>query len=104
MDSGRQIVATPLSPDDMSGQKEESGETIIDSPSDGSLDEKRRFSQVRDNAFARRCWEIITWTPKRCRWDPDNPPKFNMALNLLFGFVSEHGPPASSLQFSQKAN
>ena len=32
-------------------------------------------------------WRIISWTPKRCRWDPESPPKFTLALNLLFGFV-----------------
>lgn len=47
-----------------------------------------RLSVIKNNAFVRRCWSIISWTPPRCRWDPDNPPKFTMALNLLFGFVS----------------
>lgn len=35
-----------------------------------------------------RAWAFITWTPKRCRWDPENPPPFSLPLNLLFGFVS----------------
>ena len=33
-------------------------------------------------------WNIldkITYTPKRCRWDPVEPPRFNIWLNLLFG-------------------
>jgi hypothetical protein len=33
-------------------------------------------------------WRIldkITYTPKRCRWDPVEPPRFNIWLNLLFG-------------------
>jgi len=71
-------------------QKNEFGdEAVNSSPSSRSIDEKRRFAIVRDNAFARKCWNFITWTPKRCRWDPEDPPKFSMALNLLFGFVSE---------------
>ncbi|KAI9832925.1 MAG: hypothetical protein M1819_003955 [Sarea resinae] len=32
-------------------------------------------------------WAFITWTPPRCRYDPKNPPKFSMPLNLLFGFA-----------------
>lgn len=35
-----------------------------------------------------RLYEFITWTPKNCRWSKDEPPKFSMGLNLLFGFVS----------------
>jgi len=33
-----------------------------------------------------RLYDIITYTPRRCRWDPDSPPKFSMALNVLFAF------------------
>jgi hypothetical protein len=32
-----------------------------------------------------RVLDAVTYTPKRCRWDPDEPPKFNIWLNLLFG-------------------
>ncbi len=53
-----------------------------------SSTKKRILERWRENAAARRVWNVITWTPKRCRWDPKNPPKFNMGLNLLFGFVS----------------
>jgi hypothetical protein len=30
----------------------------------------------------------LSWTPKTCRYDPENPPKFSIWLNLLFSFVS----------------
>jgi len=46
------------------------------------------FAQLRGQHFSRKCWKLVTWTPKRCRWDPEDPPKFSMGLNLLFGFVS----------------
>jgi hypothetical protein len=46
-----------------------------------------RLGKLRNNSFLRRCWDIVSWTPLRCRWDPENPPKFSMSLNLLFGFV-----------------
>jgi hypothetical protein len=35
----------------------------------------------------RRAWE---WKPKPARYDPDNPPKFTIWLNMLFGFVSDY--------------
>lgn len=34
----------------------------------------------------RRIYDILTYTPPRCRWDPQNPPQFSMAINVLFGF------------------
>lgn len=67
--------------------KKETGEDANESTSTRSIDEKRRFSQIRENEFARKCWAFVTWTPKRCRWDPDDPPKFSIALNLLFAFA-----------------
>ena len=78
----------PLSPLDGYGDKKEIEEHANKSMSTRSVDEKKRFPQTRDNAFARQCWTFVTWTPKRCRWDPNDPPKFSMALNLLFAFVS----------------
>ena len=36
----------------------------------------------------RRIISLITWTPKRCRYDPNSPPRFSMALNFLFGFAA----------------
>ncbi len=42
----------------------------------------------------RRAWN---WKPKPARYDPLNPPRFTIWLNLLFGFVSllntSHWPP-----------
>jgi hypothetical protein len=32
-----------------------------------------------------RVLDAVTYTPKRCRWDPVEPPKFNLWLNFLFG-------------------
>lgn len=34
--------------------------------------------------MARRLIDIVTWTPLRCRYDPESPSKFTFALNLLF--------------------
>jgi hypothetical protein len=47
-----------------------------------------RFAKIRNNGFLRRCWAVVSWTLPGCRWDPEHPPKFSMALNLLFAFVS----------------
>ena len=36
----------------------------------------------------RRTYNILSYTPKRCRWDPEDPPRFSMALNVLFSFAA----------------
>jgi hypothetical protein len=32
-------------------------------------------------------WNILTWVPPNCRWDPDSPPRFSFSLNVLFAFA-----------------
>ncbi|KAK3073620.1 hypothetical protein LTR53_004630 [Teratosphaeriaceae sp. CCFEE 6253] len=34
-----------------------------------------------------RTYSTLFWTPRRLRWDPAQPPKFSMGLNILFGFA-----------------
>lgn len=51
---------------------------------DNNGDEKFTTTPSRFN----KLWRIldkVTYTPKPCRWDPVDPPKFNIWLNLLFG-------------------
>ena len=54
------------------------------SHTDNNQDDK---SMTRAGRFATfwRILDTITYTPKRCRWDPVEPPRFNIWLNLLFG-------------------
>ncbi|GAB7361950.1 hypothetical protein MBLNU230_g1988t1 [Neophaeotheca triangularis] len=32
-------------------------------------------------------YNTLAWTPPAMRWDPENPPNFSLALNILFGFA-----------------
>lgn len=57
-------------------------------PSIRSTASDNRLDKIRNNGFLQRCSSILSWTPSGCRWDPDHPPKFSIALNLLFAFVS----------------
>jgi hypothetical protein len=83
------VEAPPLSmPSDTPREKEsESSDANGSTPAEKSSKETK-FSGLQNNAFFSKNWTIISWTPKRCRWDPENPPKFSLALNLLFAFVS----------------
>jgi hypothetical protein len=38
--------------------------------------------------FWKPLYDILTWTPPRCRHDPKAPSRFNLSLNLLFGFAA----------------
>jgi hypothetical protein len=78
---------TPLT-SESEDRKQDIRDVANESTSSKSSDEKERFAKVRENVFARTCWKLVTWTPKRCRWNPDDPPKFSMSLNLVFAFVS----------------
>lgn len=35
----------------------------------------------------RKIWNILTWVPPRCRWDPEKPPEFSMSTNVMFAFA-----------------
>ena len=44
----------------------------------------------------KKTYAILSWTPPRCRYDPDKPFQFSMALNILFG----QNPSLSNLSMS----
>lgn len=48
--------------------------------------EERR---VRQSVWT-RTYGVLSYTPARCRYDPDHPFEFSMGLNVLFG-MSGHG-------------
>ncbi len=39
----------------------------------------------------------LDYVPRRCQWDPENPPKFNWWMCLLFAFVRPLPSPAPSM-------
>ncbi|PBP26953.1 MFS multidrug transporter-like protein [Diplocarpon rosae] len=66
----------------------DAGDDSNGSATASSSDEKGGLARMRDNDSARKIWELVSWTPERCRWDPESPPEFSMALNLLFAFAA----------------
>jgi len=55
--------------------------------SNDSDNDTKSLSQPKRFAAFRRTYAAVTYTPKRCRWDPDDPPGFSIWMNLLFGFA-----------------
>ncbi|KAH8732380.1 major facilitator superfamily domain-containing protein [Phaeosphaeriaceae sp. PMI808] len=46
----------------------------------------------------RRAYNVLTWTPPNCRWDPAKPPQFSMGMNILFAFAA--GFTAANLYYN----
>ncbi|TAQ87906.1 hypothetical protein B7494_g3773 [Chlorociboria aeruginascens] len=69
------------------GEKQETSQDANESTSTHSSAEKRKFARLQENACARWFWNVVTWTPPICRWDPESPPKFSLGLNMLFAFA-----------------
>jgi hypothetical protein len=81
--------APPLSIASETHAQKESAKGAAEKPlSARSPREENRLGGMLDIKFLRTCGTVVSWTPKRCRWDPDDPPKFSFTLNLLFAFVS----------------
>ncbi|KAG9912423.1 MFS general substrate transporter, partial [Aureobasidium melanogenum] len=55
--------------------------------SSGSEGQRTQEEDTKKSTIWRRIYNVITYTPPRCRWDPEKPPTFSMALNVLFGFA-----------------
>lgn len=45
-------------------------------------------SSQEDITVWQKIYNIITYTPKRCRYNPEKPFEFSLPLNLLFGFAA----------------
>lgn len=68
------------------GANEKQQTTALRSTSNESK-ESRTTPDVEQQTLWRRIYNIISWTPPNCRWDPENPPEFSTALNFLFAFA-----------------
>ncbi|MCJ1355665.1 MAG: hypothetical protein MMC33_005657 [Icmadophila ericetorum] len=53
----------------------------------GNASEASNDTLVEPPSRWRRAYNILTWTPKNCRYDPDKPFAFSLPLNLLFAFA-----------------
>ncbi|KAH3938886.1 hypothetical protein HBI56_177810 [Parastagonospora nodorum] len=42
----------------------------------------------KDKSTWRKVYDVLTWTPPNCRWDPKKPPQFSMSMNVLFAFAA----------------
>ncbi|KAL9028378.1 MAG: hypothetical protein Q9196_003244 [Gyalolechia fulgens] len=67
-------------------------ETQTSPPDEGSASSRTASVERKDSLSSPRAtWQkisdVLFYTPKRCRYNPANPPKFSTGLNLLFAFA-----------------
>ncbi|EME41693.1 hypothetical protein DOTSEDRAFT_81928 [Dothistroma septosporum NZE10] len=55
-------------------------------PVESTIESARPQPQDKPSIW-RRIYNTIYWTPPSVRWDPANPPQFNIWHNILFGFA-----------------
>ncbi|KAF2432327.1 MFS general substrate transporter [Tothia fuscella] len=56
------------------------------SPSDNH-EKDGKASKLWYHIRSSRVYGFLSWTPPRCRWDPERPSEFSMGLNVLFAFA-----------------
>lgn len=61
-------------------------ETTLNAPSQDQDVQKQKTGAPPRTKW-RRFLDVVNWKPRRTRWNPDKPPVFNMAMNVLFGFA-----------------
>lgn len=59
----------------------------IQTKPDATPSEESEDKESKKPSRWRRAYEIAFWCPPNCRWDPNEPPKFSMGLNILFAFA-----------------
>lgn len=82
-DNGKTVIASGIS----TPPTEPSESIANDSHHVAEKGSSSRMSRSWDAIRNSKLYQILSWTPPRCRWNPDEPPTFSMALNCLFAFA-----------------
>lgn len=86
---------TKHSASDATTKHANAGASPQDSPQTSSINSITEQQQPQHSSKPRPAWlqtchkiyDTLGYTPPKMRWDPDDPPKFSLALNILFGFA-----------------
>lgn len=65
-------------------------EKTVNLSSSSSNDEQQKDQDEtlkKKKPLWRRAYDIAFWVPPNCRWDPNEPPRFSIWLNILFAFA-----------------
>lgn len=72
----------------MTTSEKPDGAQTIGSPVSPTPSPNHTSNQTSDLPLRHKIYTILSWTPPRCRWDPEKPHQFSMGLNVLFAFAS----------------
>ncbi|KAK8030055.1 hypothetical protein PG993_011346 [Apiospora rasikravindrae] len=74
---------------ELPGAAEEEEKDAITSQTPDRRTSESSIANIGENGTTKRSiWTLIDlWKPQRCRYDPDNPPQFTLATNILLGFA-----------------
>ncbi|KAH9825535.1 Major Facilitator Superfamily [Teratosphaeria destructans] len=87
-DSERRTADVGIDPKHGLGEKHQPLESSTASVDDQQRQQETPQSGKKRSSSWRRTYDTLTWCPPNMRWDPHRPPKFSMALNVLFGFAA----------------
>lgn len=45
-------------------------------------------NDAKSRSLWRRVYDVVSYTPPSCRYDPNKPPSFSMGMNVLFAFAA----------------
>jgi hypothetical protein len=89
----RRTIMTPSEP------KAESGQTVANlgtnetstfkpTPNRTQVDFLTGDGEEKELSRWDKVYNVLTYCPPRCRWNPDKPPQFSMSMNVLFAFAA----------------
>lgn len=86
-DGEDQLEKPALGPDteDMSTESQENVE--MGRQNDNPLSSERVLTDSKGIGLLANVMRILNWMPRRCRYDPENPPNFTLSMNILLAFV-----------------
>jgi predicted MFS family arabinose efflux permease len=83
-----QQTLTPTTPGVDAAVDEKLGHEGKDSTAVNLAQAQAQEPAPQQQSSKRRLYELLSYTPRRCRYDPNKPPGFSMALNILFAFAA----------------
>jgi hypothetical protein len=57
------------------------GDGVIDATPNTTQEELQTAVSQKEISTWRRIYNVLTWTPPNCRWDPAKPPQFSMSMS-----------------------
>lgn len=95
-----EIEVDPPIPAEQGQEQEQPRERSDVQTSDGAeVEASAKWNSKSSSNYLRVLWDLLIYTPQRCRWDPANPVKFSWGLTFLFAFATTFTVGSSSFPY-----